>query len=84
MSPQAEGVEVEPEALALIARAAEGSARDGLSILDQAIAHGAGAVTAEQVRAMLGLSDRGAIRAPARPAARRRRAGRAGGAAGPI
>ena len=46
----------------MIARAAEGSARDGLSILDQAIAHGAGAVTAEQVRAMLGLSDRGAVR----------------------
>ena len=67
---RSEGVEVEPEALALIARAAEGSARDGLSILDQAIAHGAGGVTAEQVRAMLGLSDRGAIRAPARPAAR--------------
>jgi DNA polymerase III subunit gamma/tau len=59
---KAEGVEVEPEALALIARAAEGSARDGLSILDQAIAHGAGGVTADQVRAMLGLSDRGAIR----------------------
>src|SRR5688500_8526210 len=58
----AEEVTVEPEALALIARAAEGSARDGLSILDQAIAHGAGAVTADQVRAMLGLSDRGAIR----------------------
>src|SRR3546814_328306 len=57
-----EGVEVEPEALALIARAAEGSARDGLSILDQAIAHGAGGVTADQVRAMIGLSDRGAIR----------------------
>jgi DNA polymerase-3 subunit gamma/tau len=57
-----EGVEVEPEALALIARAAEGSARDGLSILDQAIAHGAGGVTADQVRTMLGLSDRGAIR----------------------
>jgi DNA polymerase-3 subunit gamma/tau len=57
-----EEVEVEPEALALIARAAEGSARDGLSILDQAIAHGAGGVTAGQVRAMLGLSDRGAIR----------------------
>jgi DNA polymerase III subunit gamma/tau len=57
-----EGVEVEPEALALIARAAEGSARDGLSILDQAIAHGAGAVGASQVRAMLGLSDRGAVR----------------------
>ena len=57
-----EGVEVEPEALALIARAAEGSARDGLSILDQAIAHGPGGVTADQVRTMLGLSDRGAIR----------------------
>jgi DNA polymerase-3 subunit gamma/tau len=57
-----EGVEIEPEALALIARAAEGSARDGLSILDQAIAHGAGGVAAGQVRAMLGLSDRGAIR----------------------
>jgi DNA polymerase-3 subunit gamma/tau len=57
-----EEVEVEPEALALIARAAEGSARDGLSILDQAIAHGSGAVTADQVRTMLGLSDRGAIR----------------------
>jgi DNA polymerase-3 subunit gamma/tau len=57
-----EHVEVEPEALALIARAAEGSARDGLSILDQAIAHGEGGVTADQVRAMLGLSDRGAIR----------------------
>src|SRR3954462_11925692 len=59
----AEAVEIEPEALALIARAAEGSARDGLSILDQAIAHGAGAVTALQVRSMLGLSDRGANRA---------------------
>src|SRR3569623_839117 len=57
-----EGVEVEPVALALIARAAEGSARDGLSILDQAIAHGHESVTAEQVRTMLGLSDRGAIR----------------------
>lgn len=62
----AEGFEAEPEALALIARAAEGSARDGLSILDQAIAHAGmegGAVTAEAVRQMLGLSDRGAIRA---------------------
>ncbi|MGZ8286007.1 MAG: DNA polymerase III subunit gamma/tau [Allosphingosinicella sp.] len=57
-----EGVEVEPEALALIARAAEGSARDGLSILDQAIAHGPGGVSADQVRTMLGLSDRGAVR----------------------
>src|SRR5881398_1125013 len=59
---KAEGVEVEPEAVGMIARAAEGSARDGLSILDQAIAHGAGAVTAEQVRDMLGLADRGRIR----------------------
>jgi DNA polymerase-3 subunit gamma/tau len=59
---KAEGVEVEPEALGMIARAAEGSARDGLSILDQAIAHGAGTVTAEQVRDMLGLADRGRIR----------------------
>ena len=62
----AEGAEAEPEALAMIARAAEGSARDGLSILDQAIAHAGiegGAVSAEAVRAMLGLSDRNAIRA---------------------
>ncbi len=58
----AEGVEAEEEALALIARAAEGSARDGLSILDQAIAHAEGLVTAAQLREMLGLSDRGAIR----------------------
>ena len=55
-------MEVEAEALDMIARAAEGSARDGLSILDQAIAHGAGAVTADQVRDMLGLADRGRIR----------------------
>src|SRR6476661_4113049 len=59
---KAEGVEVDTEALGMIARAAEGSARDGLSILDQAIAHGAGTVTAEQVRDMLGLADRGRIR----------------------
>ncbi|MDB5690043.1 MAG: polymerase subunit gamma and tau, partial [Sphingomonas bacterium] len=59
---EAEQVSAEPEALALIARAAEGSARDGLSILDQAIAHGSGTATAAQVRDMLGLSDRGAIR----------------------
>ena len=61
----AEDVTAEPEALQLIARAAEGSARDGLSILDQAIAH-AGLegenVTAAAVREMLGLSDRGAVR----------------------
>ena len=59
---KAEGVEVESEAVGMIARAAEGSARDGLSILDQAIAHGAGAVSADQVRDMLGLADRGRIR----------------------
>jgi DNA polymerase-3 subunit gamma/tau len=59
---RAEKVEVEAEALAMIASAAEGSARDGLSILDQAIAHGAGTVTADQVRDMLGLADRGRIR----------------------
>jgi DNA polymerase-3 subunit gamma/tau len=59
---RAEEVDVEAEALAMIARAAEGSARDGLSILDQAIAHGAGTVTTEQVRDMLGLADRGRIR----------------------
>jgi DNA polymerase-3 subunit gamma/tau len=59
---RAENIEVESEALRMIARAAEGSARDGLSILDQAIAHGAGTVTAEQVRDMLGLADRGRIR----------------------
>jgi DNA polymerase-3 subunit gamma/tau len=59
---KAEGVDVEAEALGMIARAAEGSARDGLSILDQAIAHGAGTVTAEQMRDMLGLADRGRIR----------------------
>jgi DNA polymerase-3 subunit gamma/tau len=58
----AENVEVEPEALHAIARAAEGSARAGLSILDQAIAHGEGNVTAEQVRDMLGQADRGRIR----------------------
>ena len=57
-----EDATAEPEALALIARAAEGSVRDGLSILDQAIAHGAGAITAIAVRDMLGLSDRGAVR----------------------
>ncbi|QLC24319.1 DNA polymerase III subunit gamma/tau [Parasphingopyxis algicola] len=57
-----EGAEAEDEALALIARAAEGSVRDGLSILDQAIAHGPEGVTAAQVREMIGLSDRGAVR----------------------
>ena len=59
-----EQVKIEEGALALIARAAEGSARDALSLLDQAIANGAlegGAITAEMVRAMLGLADRGRV-----------------------
>jgi DNA polymerase-3 subunit gamma/tau len=58
---EAEAVAAEPEALAAIARAAEGSVRDSLSLLDQAIAHGAGAVTAATVRDMLGLADRGQV-----------------------
>jgi DNA polymerase-3 subunit gamma/tau len=53
-----ENIEIEPAALALIARAAEGSVRDSLSLLDQAIAHAAGPVRAEDVRQMLGLADR--------------------------
>jgi DNA polymerase-3 subunit gamma/tau len=53
-----EGVEIEPEALGIIARAAEGSVRDSLSLLDQAIAHAAGRVQADAVRQMLGLADR--------------------------
>ncbi|MXO96079.1 DNA polymerase III subunit gamma/tau [Erythrobacter aquimaris] len=61
-----EGVEAEDEALHIIANAAEGSVRDGLSILDQAIAHAdmetGGKVSAERVRDMLGLADRGAQR----------------------
>jgi DNA polymerase-3 subunit gamma/tau len=58
----AEGVAFEPDALPLIARVAEGSVRDALSLLDQAIAHGAeGGVQVASIRAMLGLSDRGHI-----------------------
>lgn len=56
-----EGAEADDDALALIARAAEGSVRDGLSILDQAIAMGEGRVTAEKVRDMLGLADRARV-----------------------
>jgi DNA polymerase-3 subunit gamma/tau len=56
-----EGARAEDDALALIARAAEGSVRDGLSLLDQAIALGEGKVHAETVRSMLGLADRGRI-----------------------
>ena len=55
---ETEKIEVEPEALALIARAAEGSVRDSLSLFDQAIAHAAGTVRGEDVRQMLGLADR--------------------------
>ena len=57
----AEGAEISDDALALITRAAEGSARDAQSLLDQAISHGAGETTADQVRAMLGLADRGRV-----------------------
>jgi DNA polymerase III subunit gamma/tau len=53
-----EGVSIEPAALELIARAADGSVRDGLSLLDQAIAQADGAVTAKAVSEMLGLADR--------------------------
>jgi DNA polymerase-3 subunit gamma/tau len=57
----AEGAAITDDALALITRAAEGSARDAQSLLDQAISHGAGETTALQVRAMLGLADRGRV-----------------------
>ena len=57
----AEGAQITDDALALITRAAEGSARDATSLLDQAISHGAGETTADQVRAMLGLADRGRV-----------------------
>ena len=56
-----EAIEVGPEAFALIARAAEGSVRDALSLFDQAIAHAAGPVRAEHVRQMLGLADRARV-----------------------
>lgn len=58
---KAEGADIHDDALALITRAAEGSARDATSLLDQAISHGAGETTADQVRAMLGLADRGRV-----------------------
>ena len=57
----AESAEISEDALALITRAAEGSARDATSLLDQAISHGAGETSADQVRAMLGLADRGRV-----------------------
>lgn len=58
---RAEGIEAEEEALAAVARAAEGSVRDSLSILDQAIAHAGGTITLDEVRTMLGLSDRARV-----------------------
>ena len=57
----AEGAQVANDALGLIARASEGSVRDAVSLLDQAISHGAGETTVDQVRAMLGLADRGRV-----------------------
>ena len=57
----AEGITVQPAALDLIARAADGSVRDGLSLLDQAIAQADGEIAAEAVADMLGLADREAV-----------------------
>jgi DNA polymerase-3 subunit gamma/tau len=57
----AEGAVITDDALALITRAAEGSARDATSLLDQAISHGAGETTALEVRTMLGLADRARV-----------------------
>ncbi|CAD0186081.1 DNA polymerase III subunit tau [Ruegeria sp. THAF57] len=57
----AENAQIAEDALALITRAAEGSARDATSLLDQAISHGAGETSADQVRAMLGLADHGRV-----------------------
>src|SRR5690242_9113324 len=56
-----EGVAAEPAAIALMARAADGSVRDGLSLLDQAIALGGDAITEAAVRDMLGIADRGLV-----------------------
>ena len=76
-----EGIAIEPGALMLLVRAAEGSVRDGLSLLDQAIAlHGTDGspITAQQVQDMLGLADRGRVLALFERVAARRRAGGAG------
>lgn len=58
---KAEKAKANDAALAMIARAAEGSVRDGLSLLDQAIAHGGGEITEDQIRDMLGLADRARV-----------------------
>jgi len=57
----AENIQISDEALMLIARAGEGSARDSLSLLDQAMAHGSGAIEADHLRQMLGLADRARV-----------------------
>ncbi|MTI44635.1 DNA polymerase-3 subunit gamma/tau [Roseibium hamelinense] len=57
----AESIQISDEALLMIARAGEGSARDSLSLLDQAMAHGAGAIEADDLRQMLGLADRARV-----------------------
>ncbi len=56
-----ENASITDDALALITRASEGSVRDAQSLLDQAISHGAGETSADQIRAMLGLADRGRV-----------------------
>lgn len=66
-----EGVTFEPAALALLARAAQGSMRDGLSLLDQAIAHGNGRVEEAAARDMLGAVDQGYLHTILRALARR-------------
>ena len=61
MVSKKEGVEIEPLAIDIIARAADGSVRDGLSLLDQAMAMSGKGITAAQIRDMLGLADRVAV-----------------------
>jgi DNA polymerase III subunit gamma/tau len=56
-----ENIKAEPQGISLIARAADGSVRDGLSILDQAMALGGEAISEESVRDMLGIADRGLV-----------------------
>ncbi len=58
---EAEGLEAEPAALAELARAARGSMRDALTLLDQVLAFGGGALKSEEVTAMLGTADRGRV-----------------------
>ena len=58
---KSEGVNVSEDAFRMITRAAEGSARDATSLLDQAISHGGGSSDAKHVRAMLGIADRGRV-----------------------